>query len=363
MLYKQRGDGMNHFQFHSELTCDEVWYRLNVLLQSLAVCGAKRCEVRGELTDWGCYLWLRNPDGHGGTPVPLRLWTEEGQSPGCVIAGAFQLTGREWRGLLIGGAGVCLEVFLAEMVCGTPLFGALLAGLWTGGIAAAVLYFLLFGSVRFFSRKRERELLQWIQKYLLLREPEGVLLPDAETQRAEWTGLPWKARATEKRRFIFRCALPPEELPAAVETWISQQRGVQEGGRVKWSARWRGPRLKLSRTEIEEGQREAGSLEIFAGWFKTWQFANPFYGVAEPDGQGGSMFRGAFRHRPESFLPLAISFFVIFCCLWQVRLLWLSPLLIFLTAAGAVLQLRRSPVENPGSRAILEFLQTYFEEV
>ena len=62
MLYKRRGgDGMNRLQFHSELTCDAAWYRLNVLLQSLAVCGAKRCEVRGELTDWGCDLRLSSP--------------------------------------------------------------------------------------------------------------------------------------------------------------------------------------------------------------------------------------------------------------------------------------------------------------
>ena len=59
---------MNHFGFHGELTCDEVWYRLNVLLWSFAVCGERQCEVRGELTDQGCDLrWDRpaeNPDSH-----------------------------------------------------------------------------------------------------------------------------------------------------------------------------------------------------------------------------------------------------------------------------------------------------------
>lgn len=141
---------MKHHQFHSELTCDEVWYRLNILLQSFAVCGAKRYEVRGELTDWGCYLWLRNSDGYGGTPVPLRLWTEEGQSPGCVITGSFLPAGRELWGLLIGGVGLCLEFFLTELVCGVPFSRALMTGLWVGCAAAAVLYLLTFGIIRFF---------------------------------------------------------------------------------------------------------------------------------------------------------------------------------------------------------------------
>lgn len=354
---------MCRHRFQSELSCDEVWYRLNILLQSFAVCGAKRHEVRGELTDWGCYLWLRNSDGRGGTPVPLRLWTEEGQLPGCVITGSFLPAEREWRGLLIGGAGFCLEVFLTEIVRGVPPLRALMTGLWVGCIAAAVLYFLFFGLARIFFLKREKELLQWIQKYLLLRKPAGILLPDEETQRAEWTGLPREERLTGKRRFVFRCALPPEELPAAIETWISQQGMVQAGVRVKWSAEWRGTRLKLSRTEIEEGQREAGSLRIFAGWFKTWQFAIPFCGAVEPDGRGGSILRGAFCSQPVAFLPFLVTFFVFFCCLWWEYPTWVALPLLFFAAVCAVLQMRRRPLKNPGSRKILEFLQTYFEEV
>ena len=354
---------MKHHQFHSELTCDEVWYRLNILLQSFAVCGAKRYEVRGELTDWGCYLWLRNSDGYGGTPVPLRLWTEEGQSPGCVITGSFLPAGRELWGLLIGGVGLCLEFFLAELVCGVPFSRALMTGLWVGCAAAAVLYLLTFGIIRFFSRKRERELLQWIQKYLLLLELDGVLFPDAETQRAEWVGLPQRVKSTRRRRFVFYSVLPPEELPAAVETWISQQGMLPEDVRVKWSAEWRGPCLKLSRTEIEEGQREAGSLRIFAGWFKTWQFADPFCGAVEPDGRGGSILRGAFCCEPVSFLPFLVAFFVVFCCLWREYPPWIALPPFFFTVVCAVRQMRSSPLKNPGSRKILEFLQTYFEEV
>lgn len=306
---------MEWHRWESELTCDEVWYRLNVLLRNLAVCGAKRYEVRGELTDWGCYLWLRGPEGHGGTMVPLRLWTEERDAPGCVIAARFWFADREWWGLPLGAGVLCLEIFFAELVSGVPLSRALMTGLLAGCIAAAVLYGLFFGLARLFSRRRERELLEWIRKYLLLRKPEGVLLPDAETQRAEWI----ERESTARRRFAFHCALPPGEVPAALEVWIAQQQSPEAGVRVRWSAQWRGEELKLSRTEIREGQREAGSLRIFAGWFKSWQFAAPFRGVLEPDGRGGSILRGSFR--------------------------------------------RQAALNNPGSREILKFLRTYFQEV
>lgn len=354
---------MCHHRFHSELTCDEVWYRLNTLLQTFAVCGAKRCEVRGELTDWGCYLWLRAPEGRGGTPVPLRLWTEEGQSSGCVICGSFLPAWREWRGLLLGAGGLCLEALLADLIRGVPLFRALAAGLWVGCIAAAVLYLLFFGLVRLFSRKREAELLQWIRKYLLLREPEGVLLPDTETQRSEWVGLSKEEMPTMKRQFVFHCALPPEELPAAMGTWLSRQGTLRAGVRVKWSAKWRGLRFKLSRTEIEEGQREAGSLKIFAGWFKTWQYADPFCGAVEPDGRGGSILRGSFHRQPAFFLPWLTALVVIVFCLRQLVPPLAALPLFFFAAVCAVLLNRRTPFKNPGSRRILEFLETHFEEV
>lgn len=178
---------MGRYRFQSELSCDQVWYHLNVLLQSFAVCGAKRCEVRGELTDWGCCLWLRNPEGRNATPVPLRLWTEEGLSPGCVIVGSFLPAGQERQGVLTSVGLLWLEAFLMGLADGVPPFRALMTGLWTGGIAAVVLCLLLFGFPRLFARKRERELLQWVEKYLLLRELDGILLPDPEaSERSGW---------------------------------------------------------------------------------------------------------------------------------------------------------------------------------
>lgn len=354
---------MGRCRFQSELSCDQVWYRLNVLLQSFAVCGAKRCEVRGKLTDWGCCLWLRNPEGRNATPVPLRLWTEEGPSPGCVIAGSFLPPGRERRGLLTDAGLLWLEAFLMGLADGVPPFRALMTGLWAGCIAAAVLCFLLYGFPRLFARKRERELLQWIEKYLLFRELDGVLLPDPEHQRAEWIGLPEGEQPVGKSLFVFHSVLPPEELPAALESWFSQQQETPwTGVQVKWSAKWRGPRLKLFRTEIEEGQREPGSLKIFAGWFKNWQFADPFCGAVEPDGRGGSILRGSFRRQPLSFLPVFVVFPVVFCCLRQIGPSWTAPQLLAAVVC-AVLLTWRGPMKNPGSRGILEFLRTHFEEV
>lgn len=353
---------MGRYRFQSELSCDQVWHRLNVLLQSFAVCGAKRCEVRGELTDWGCCLWLRNPEGRNATPVPLRLWTEEGSSPGCVIVGSFLPAGQERQGVLTSVGLLWLEAFLMGLADGVPPFRALMTGLWAGGIAAVVLCLLLFGFPRLFARKRERELLQWVEKYLFLRELDGILLPDPEVQRAEWIGLPNEEQPVGKRRFVFHCGLPPEELPAAMEDWLSRQGMPRTGVRVKWSAKWRGPRLKLFRTEIEEGQREPGSLKIFAGWFKTWQFADPFCGAMEPDGRGGSILRGAFRRQPLSFLPALVVFPVVFFCLRQTGPSSTAPQLLA-AVVWAVFLTWRGSMKNPGSRGILEFLRTHFEEV
>lgn len=359
---------MRRCRFHSELTCDEVWYRLNVLLQSFAVCGEKRCEVRGELTDWGCYLWLRNPDGRGGTPVPLRLWTEEGQLSGCVIAGSFLPAGRELGGLLIAGGSFCLEVILAELVRGVSLFQALVIGLWVGCAAAVVLYLLLFGFVRLFSRKRERELLQWIEKYLLLRELEGVLLPDEETQWAEWTGVPRKVKSVERRRFIFHSALPPEELAAALERWAAQLEPWQEGRQVKWSVQQRGNRVKLFRTEIETGRSEgiqasAGFIGVMSRRYKSWQYANPFCGTVEPDGQEGCVLRGTFSSHRVFFLLSAAALLTICTALCRsLPPLAALPLSFFAVMCG-VLSLSGNPLKNPGSRKILELLQTHLEEI
>ena len=362
---------MKTYQFHSELTCDEVWYRLNILLQSFAVCGQKCCEIRGELTEWGCLLWLWNPGGFLRTPVPLRLWTEEGQEPGCEIVCAFRLEARELRGLLIAGGVFCLEAFWAELVRGAPFFRALLAGAYLGCITAALLYFLFFALARLFSRKREKELLAWIRTYLLFRHLDGVLLPEPEVQKAAWEGFSPQAgmeTAEKRRRFAFRCPLPPEELAAALERWVAQQEPWQEGRQVKWSVQQRGNRVKLFRTEIETGRSEgvqtgAGFIGVMSGRYKSWQYANPFCGTVEPDGQGGWVLQGTFSsHRLFLFLEAAV--FLTICAALCRSLPPLAALpLSFFSVARGVLSLSGNPLKNPGSRKILELLQTCLEEI
>ncbi len=358
---------MRH-QFHSELACDEVWYRLNILLQNFAVCGPKRCEVRGELAAWGCYLWLRRPGGYGGTPVPLRLWTEEGETPGCEIVCTFLPSGREWRWLLIIGGGLWLEAFFAGLAGGVPFFRALLAGLVVGSIASAVLSFLIFGLARLLSLRRERELLQWIQAYLLLQEPEGILLPDLETQKAVWAGFLPEAEPVEKRRFVFHSPLPPEKLPAALEAWASPQNLRHAGREVKWSVESRRNRVKISRVEIEWGQEEGrqrgpGFFAVSSARFKSWQYANPFWGAVEPDGRGGSVLPGAFLpHRLFTALRLLAALAVCLALCLNLPLRLALPL--SLAAAGLfVIPVWKSPLKNPGSLEILRFLQTYLEEM
>lgn len=362
---------MKTYQFHSELTCDEVWYRLNILLQNFAICGRKRCEIRGELTEWGCLLWLWNPGGFLGTPVPLCLWTEERQTSGCEIVCAFRLEARELRGLLIAGGVFCLEAFLAELIRGTPFFQALLTGVYLGCIAAALLYFLFFSLVRFFSRKREKELLAWIRTYLLLRHLDGVLLPEPEVQKAVWEGFSPQAgteTAEKRRRFAFRCSLPPEELPAALERWAAQIEPWQEGRQVKWSVQQRGNNVKLFRTEIETGRSEgvqagAGFIGVMSRRYKSWQYANPFCGTVEPDGQGGCVLRGTFSSHRVFFLLSAAALLTICTALCRS----LPPLaalpLSFFAVVHGVLSLSGNPLKNPGSRKILEFLQTHLEEI
>lgn len=359
---------MGRHQFHSELTCDEVWYRMNVLLRRFSAWGAKRYEVRGELTKWGCFLWLRNPEGPGGTPVPLRLWTEEREGPGCEICCSFRPGEQEVWGMTIAGGGLWLEVLLSGLVKGVPFVRALRGGLLAGGIGAGLVYILFFGLARLFARRRERELLQWIETYLLIRRLDGVLLPDLEVQRAEWAGLPPEEKPVKRRRFAFHSPLPPEELPAALEQWAARRNQRQEGRSVRWSVRRQGSQVKILRTETETGRREGvqaggGSLGYASGRYKSWQFSNPFSGAVESDGRGGSVLRGGFLYHGLFLGVQAAVLLVIGIALCLSLPLRFAAPLCLIAAVLCGLPVLKNPLNNPGSREILEFLQTYLEEI
>ena len=269
--------------FHSPLSPDQVWYRLNVLLRDHAVWGPERYHVQGELTDWGCRLWI------GGMRVPLRLWTEEDPagSAVCCRFAPHRRTLLEMLALLalplgatvLDGRGESLRVVLLRLTATAAVLGAILA-------------LLLILVPWLFTWRKNAALLVWVRAHLLPWEPDGVALPLPEAQRACWTGV--EVQTIPQLAYTFHSDLSPEDLPAALETWIAGRNALEEG-RARTRAKWSGPRLALSRTEIEQidgVRRGGGSIAYAVG--KEWTFRQPFRGTVEPDGAGGSLLRGGF---------------------------------------------------------------------
>lgn len=285
-------------RFHSELPPDEVWYRLNILLQDHGVWGPKGERVHGELTSWGCYLWI------DGMRVPLHLWTEE-ENAGCAVCCRYAPHRRTLLEILALMA-LPLGATVLEGLGGPALrlvLTVLAVAVILGGFLALIL--LLLPGIASWGKRAS--LLAWVEHYLLPREPEGVLLPPLEEQRACWTGLE-KADVPSRLAYTFRSGMPPEELSAALETWIAG-RNAREEGRAVTKVKWSGHRLTLSRTEIEklDGVRRttAGSTGHAVGYSvgyqvcgKEWSFRQPFQGTVKPDGAGGSILQGRFRSFP-----------------------------------------------------------------
>lgn len=179
---------MRRHRFHSELTCDEVWYRLNTVLQSFPVWGTKRYEISGELTKWGCYLWLRKPGGHGGTRLPMRLWTED-SGTGCEIC-CCVFPHRRWLLWLLSTIGFLgLDIFLREVENGVSALSAAGMGVYACCWIAAIMCLIFWGVPWCISLRYSGLLMDWVQAYLLSRDLDGILLPVLEHQRGDWTGL------------------------------------------------------------------------------------------------------------------------------------------------------------------------------
>lgn len=348
---------MRSYRFCSELTCDEVWHRLNILLRSFAVWGPKRYEVSGELTAWGCYLWLTRAGKRGGIRLPLWLWTEDGGETGCKVCCRTLPHRNRFRWVLYSAVCLGFDALFSEVSGGASPVRAAKAGVCAGCTGAFVLFLIFWAVPWFFSVRRNAQLLDWIQAYLLRRELEGILLPKPESQREAWAGLPERPEI-KRSAYTFHCATPPEETAAAVEQWMKHSK---DGARISVSRR--GMRLILSGTVYEEGASGADALRIFSGWYRSWQYSDPFCGRLEPDGSGGCVLRGVFVPNPFS-LGLRVLFLLgLGCLLFQtVR----SPviLVILLPAAGWDLYAGyRNSCGNDASLAVLELLRTYFEEV
>lgn len=337
---------MKQYRFHSELACNEVWYRLNILLQNFPVWGPKRYEISGELTRWGCYLQMKKAGGHGGMRIPLRLWTKEHGEVGCVICCCVFPHKNQLMGLLSAVAFLGLDVFFAELESNEDFFDAVGMSVLICLIAACILCVLFWSIPWLFSRKYNTLLLDWVRLHLLSRELEGILLPGLEIQRESWAGLP-EARQVKRLPYVFHSALPPEEIVDAMEQWVKDA-----GDGIRLSLKWRGTRLSLS-GGIYEG--EPGG--------KSWTFSDLFRGYLEPDIAGGSILRGAFVPHPL-FLALRILLFAVlgFILLQGIQ----NPLLLVLLLPAAYRSLYgvyKKPSGNRASLSLLEFLQTYFQEV
>lgn len=163
--------------FHSELPPDEVWYRLNILLQSHAVWGPERERIQGELTSWGCYLWIE------GMRVPLHLWTEE-ENAGCAVCCRYA----PHRSTLLWILALLVLPLGATVVdgMGLPLHLLLLELLLVAAVLAAGLALLMILLPSVVAWKKHTALLAWVEHYLLRRCVTDVSLPDLEAQRAAW---------------------------------------------------------------------------------------------------------------------------------------------------------------------------------
>lgn len=337
---------MRHHRFHSELTCDEVWYRLNTVLQSFPVWGANRYEISGELTKWGCYLWLRKPGGRGGMQLPMQLWTEENDGGGCEIC-CRVFPHRRWLLWMLSTVGFLgLDGFLQELEDGVSVLSAAGTSAYACCWIAAVMCLIFWGVPWLISLRYGARLMGWIQAYLLSREPDGILLPAPEYQRGDWTGLPEQVQV-KRSPYMFRCGLPPEAAADAVERWAEAA-----GAGIRLSVKWTGMRLTLSVTICEE---EAGG--------KSRTFSDLFLGRLEPEKAEGCVLRGRFVPRSGALIPqvlfLAAWGFILFQAVQNpVLLLVLLPI-----ACWDLYQEYQKPSRNRASLVILEFLQTYFQEV
>lgn len=337
---------MCHHRFHSELTCDEVWYRLNTVLQSFPVWGAKRYEISGELTKWGCYLRLRKPGGRGGMQLPMQMWTDEDSGTGCEIC-CRVFPHRRWLLWLLSTTGFLgLDSFLRELEDGASLLSAAGTSVYACCWIAAVMGLIFWGVPWLISLRYRGLLLGWIRAYLLSRELDGILLSAPEHQRGDWTGLPEQVQV-QRSPYVFRCDLPPEDAAAAVERWVKTA-----GVGIRLSVKWRGMRLTLSGRICEEG---AGG--------KSWTFSDLFLGQLEPEKPEGCVLRGRFVPRPGSLIPQ-----VLFLAVWGYLLFQAAqnPVLLLILLPIACWDLHQEyqkPSRNRASLAVLEFLQTYFQEV
>lgn len=336
---------MRRHRFHSELTCDEVWYRLNTVLRSFPVWGAKRYEISGELTKWGCYLWLRKPGGRGGTRLPMRLWTED-SGTGCEIC-CCVFPHRRWLLWLLSTIGFLgLDIFLREVENGVSALSAAGMGVYACCWIAAIMCLIFWGVPWCISLRYSGLLMDWVQAYLLSRDLDGILLPVLEHQRGDWTGLLEQVQV-KRSPYVFRCDLSPEDVADAVERWAKAA-----GAGIRLTVKWRGMRLMLSGTIREE---ETGG--------KSWTFSDLFLGQLEPEKAGECVLRGTFVPRPGFMIPQ-----VLFLAIWGYMMFQTARnpilLLILLPIAGWDLYKEyKKPSRNRASLVILEFLRTYFEEV
>lgn len=333
-------------RFHSELMCDEVWYRLNTVLRSFPVWGAKRYEISGELTKWGCYLWLRKPGDRGGMQLPMQLWTEEGSGTGCEIC-CRVFPHRRWLLWLLSTVGFLgLDIFLQELGNGASVLSAAGMSAYACCWIAAVMCLIFWGVPWLISLRYSALLMGWIQAYLLSRELDGILLPALEQQRGDWAGLPEQSQV-KRSPYVFRCDLPPEDVADAVERWT---RAARAG--IRLSVKRRGMRLMLSGTICEE---EAGG--------KSWTFSDIFLGQLDPEKAEGCVLRGRFVPRPGSLIPQILFLAAWGCMLFQAARNPALLLILLPIACWDFYKEYKKPSRNRASLVILEFLQAYFQEV
>lgn len=337
---------MGRYRFHSELTCDEVWYRLNTVLRSFPVWGAERYEISGELTRWGCYLWLRKHGGRGGMQLPMQLWTEEDSGTGCEICCRVFPHRRRLLWLLSTAGFLGLDMFLQELENGASVLSAAGMSAYACYWIAAGMCLIFWGVPWLISLRYGALLMDWIQACLLSRALDGILLPSPEYQRGDWTGLQEQLQV-KRSPYSFRCDLPPEDVPGAVERWARSA-----GTGIRLSVKWRGARLTLSGTICEE---------VAGGRSRT--FSDLFLGRLEPEKAEGCVLRGTFAPRPGSLILR-----VLFLAAWGCMLLQAAqnPVLLLILLPMACWDLYeeyKKPSRNRASLVILEFLQTYFEEV